>query len=238
MSLIVKEKDVVVPGEVLAEGMEYLPSRGTYRLDDKIIAKRLGLIHVDGKVIKLIPLSGAYQPKKNDIIIAKVVDVMMFGWRADTNSAYSSVLPVSDGTTDFVEKGADLSKYHKLGDYILAKITNVTSQKLIDISMKGPGLKKLIGGRIIKVSPSKVPRVIGKAGSMVSMIKKATGVQITVGQNGVIWVLGKEPEDEIKAIESVNKIVNNSHVSGLTDIIKKDLGITDDAVETEAGDQK
>jgi exosome complex RNA-binding protein Csl4 len=30
-TLLVKDKDVVTPGEVLAEGMEYLPSQGTYR---------------------------------------------------------------------------------------------------------------------------------------------------------------------------------------------------------------
>lgn len=227
--LLVQEKEVVVPGQVLAEGMEYLPSKGTYRLAENVIASRLGVCKVDGKVIKLIPLSGVYEPKKNDIIIVKVIDVMMFGWRVDTNSAYSAVLPISDGTTDFVEKGSDLSKYHKLGDFLVAKVTNVTSQKLVDISMKGPGLKNLKGGRIIKVNPHKVPRIIGKAGSMVQMIKQATGTQIVVGQNGVVWVSGSEPENEIKAIQTIEKIVYNSHVSGLTDIIKNDLGIEGDA---------
>ncbi len=227
-NLFIKNRDVVVPGEELAEGMEYLPSKGTYRLGDKIIAKKLGLVRIDGKVIKLIPLSGTYEPKKNDMIIAKVFDILMHGWRVDINCAYSAVLTVAEGTTEFVEKGADLTQYFNLGDYMFAKVTGVTSQKLIDISTKGPGLKKLFGGRIVKINPSKVPRVIGKAGSMVSMIKKGTDTQIMVGQNGLIWVNGKKPEDEIKAIESINKIVDNAHVAGLTDIIKNDLGITEE----------
>lgn len=223
-NLVVKEKEVVVPGEEIAQGMDFLPSKGMYRIDDKIYAKKIGLINVDGKVLKLIPLAGVYEPKKNDVIIVQVIDVMMFGWRVDTNCAYSAVLPVSDGTSEFVEKGADLSKYHNLGDWLITKITNVTSQKLIDITMKGPGLRNLKDGRIIKVNPHKVPRIIGKGGSMVSMIKKATGCIINVGQNGVIWLSAKEPQAEIRAIELINKVVENAHIQGLTDLIKKEIG--------------
>ena len=32
-----------------------------------------------------------------------------------------------------------------------------------------------------------------------------------------------------RAIETIQKVIENSHVSGLTDVIKKDLGITDEA---------
>ena len=71
----IKEKEIVVPGEVLAVGMEVLPGTGTYRMNDKIIAGRLGLAAIDGRTIKLIPLSGRYTPKKNDVIICKVIDV-------------------------------------------------------------------------------------------------------------------------------------------------------------------
>jgi exosome complex RNA-binding protein Csl4 len=36
--LLVKNKDVVVPGEIMAEGMSYLPSQGTYRNKNNVIA--------------------------------------------------------------------------------------------------------------------------------------------------------------------------------------------------------
>ena len=51
--LITKDKDIVVPGEVLAEGMDYLPGIGTYRDGEKILASKLGLINVDGRAISL-----------------------------------------------------------------------------------------------------------------------------------------------------------------------------------------
>ncbi len=37
--LLVKEKEIVVPGETLAEGMDYLPGSGTYREGEKILAE-------------------------------------------------------------------------------------------------------------------------------------------------------------------------------------------------------
>jgi exosome complex component RRP4 len=98
----------------------------------------------------------------------------------------------------------------------VAKIVKVTSQKLIDVSTKGPGLRKLYGGRIITVNCNKVPRIIGKQGSMVSLIKTATGCKIIVGQNGVIWLTGA-PDQEVIAIEAIRKIEAEAHMAGLTE---------------------
>jgi exosome complex component RRP4 len=218
----VKGKDIVVPGEVVAVGMGYLPSKGTYREGDKIVASRLGMAHVDGKVIKIIPLSGRYQPKPGDIIIARVIDVLFSGWKLNTNTAYAAMLSMKDASSDYIAKGADLTKYFDVDDYIVTKIVNVTSQNLIDLTMRGPGLKKLRGGRTIEVNTYKVPRIIGKQGSMISMVKNATGCRIVVGQNGLVWIDG-EPEMEIIAVEAIKKIEEEAHISGLTDNIKKHL---------------
>jgi exosome complex component RRP4 len=216
---LVKEKDIVVPGEVLATGMDCFPSMGTYREGEKIYSSNLGLVNISGKVVKIIPLSGVYEPKKGDVIIGQVTDVLLFGWRLDINTSYTAMLSLKDGTSDFVSKGTDLTKYYKLGDYLMVTIVNVTSQKLIDLSMKGPGLRKLSGGRIIKVNSHKVPRIIGKHGSMVSMIKSATDCKILVGQNGLIWLNG-EPSKEVIAVKAIRMIEDQAHISGLTDKMK------------------
>ncbi|MFQ5474808.1 MAG: exosome complex RNA-binding protein Rrp4 [Candidatus Nanoarchaeia archaeon] len=218
--LKIQDKTIAVPGEVLATGMDYLPSFGTYRAGDDILASRLGLVTIDGKVIKIVPVSGRYLPKRNDVIITKVTEILMSGWRVDTNSAYSAVLPLRDASSEFIARGADLSKFFDIGDYMMAKVTNVTSQNLVDISMKGPGLRKLRGGRIIEVNTNKVPRIIGKQGSMVSLIKQHTGCSILVGQNGLVWMHGPDPQKELLAIEVIKKIEKESHLSGLTDRVK------------------
>lgn len=216
--IVVKDKDIVVPGEIIAKGMSFLPGNGAYREQDNVVAKRLGMVSIEGKVIKLIPLTGTYSPKLKDRIVGRVIDVLMQGWRMDINCPYSAVLSLKDGTSEFIPRGADLTQYFGLGDYMVCQIVNVTSQKLIDVSMRGPGLRKLKGGRILQISPQKVPRVIGKDGSMVSMIKEATGCDIVVGQNGVIWFSG-EPEGEVLAVKAFKKIEEDAHLSGLTDKI-------------------
>ena len=173
-----QDKDVVVPGDIIATGMGYLPSKGAYRDNDKVIATRVGLLSIEGKVLKVVPLTGGYSPRIGDRVIGQISDVLFSGWRVELFGPYSAVLGVKDATTEFLGRGANLSEIFALGDLVVCKIINVTSQKLVDIALKGPGLRKLKGGRLLKVNAAKIPRVIGKDGSMVSMIKQATGVNI------------------------------------------------------------
>ena len=56
---------------------------------------------------------------------------------------------------------------------------------------------------------------------MISMIKQETGCQIILGLNGVILVTGKTLEDEELAIAAINKIEEESHTSGLTDLTEE-----------------
>ena len=222
-NLLMQDKSVVVPGEVIAEGLDFLPAAGTFRDGEKIIASKLGLISIDGRLVRLIPLAGKYLPKNGDVIIGTVMDVTFSGWRLEINSAYTAMLGIKDATSSFIMRGADLTKFFTFGDFIAAKIINVTSQNLVDLTLKGPGLRKLGEGRIIYVNPHKVPRIIGKQGSMVMMLKESTGCNIVVGQNGVIWISGK-PEDEMKAVSAIRKIEAESHMPGLTERIKDHLG--------------
>ncbi|HLC32522.1 MAG TPA: exosome complex RNA-binding protein Rrp4 [Candidatus Nanoarchaeia archaeon] len=216
--IAVQDKEIVVPGQELASGMSYLPGPGTYRDEGAIRAQRLGMVSIEGKVIRLIALSGKYLPKLKDKVIGKVIDVLLTGWRIEFNSPYSAVMTLKDATSDFIQRGADLTQYYALGDYVLCQIVNVTSQKLIDVSMKAPGLRKLRGGRIIEVSPQKVPRIIGKDGSMVGMIKQATKCDIAVGQNGLVWLSG-EPQSEVIAAQAIQIIEQEAHLGGLTNRI-------------------
>jgi len=68
----------------------------------------------------------------------------------------------------------------------------------------------------LTITPSKVPRLIGKQGSMIELIKNKTNCQIIVGQNGVVWIKG---EQEGLAAKAILTIENESHISGLTDKI-------------------
>ncbi|MEM0230737.1 MAG: exosome complex RNA-binding protein Rrp4 [Candidatus Woesearchaeota archaeon] len=225
--IICKPREIVVPGDIIATGMDIIPGIGTFREGEKIIASRLGMVEISGSLIKLVPLSGKYIPKVGDTIICRVIDVSLYGWRVDTNSAYSAMLASKDASSRFISKGADLTRYFKVGEYMLAKVINVTSQMLVDITLKGPGLRKLSGGIVINVNPSKVPRIIGKNGSMVTMIKRATNCNIAVGQNGLVWIQGK-PKDVVRAISAIRKVEEEAHTSGLTERMERELGYNPD----------
>lgn len=216
------ERDIVIPGEALAQGLDFLPGENTYRSEEIIFSKVLGLVSVSGRVIKITPLAGPYLPKIEDKIIGKVVDIAFSGWRVDTGTAYTAMLNVKDATTRFVKKEEDLSQILAIGDYVVVKIINVTSQNLIDLIMKEPGLHKLTGGRILRVNSMKVPRIIGKKGSMIMLIKEKTGCDITVGQNGFIWVRGT-PEGEYLAEQTIKMIAEKAHQEGLTERMEKYL---------------
>lgn len=218
--LITKDKEIAVPGECLAEGMDYLPGAGTYREGEQILAARLGLVTIEGRAIKLIPLSGRYMPKRGDTIIGHIKEIVLSGWIIDINSAYHAFLNTKDATSEYIAKGADLTQLFSFGDYLVCSIINVTSQKLVDVTTKGPGLRKLRGGRIIHVNTNKVPRIIGKKGSMISMVKQATGCYVIVGQNGTVWLQCDDPKMELLAVQAIEKIEKESHLSGLTDRIK------------------
>lgn len=220
--LLVQDRDIVVPGEILAEGMDYLPAGDVFREKDNLISLKVGLINLNGRIVKVIPLSGKYIPKKGDLVIGKVVDVGLFGWRVDFGWAYEATISLRD-IEDYLDRDYDLTKYYNLGDYVISQITRVSGSKIIDLSMKGPGLRKLGPGRLIHVAPAKVPRIIGKQGSMVSLIKEATNCKLSVGQNGIVWISGEEPKKEDLAIEAIRKIEDESHTQGLTDKMKEFL---------------
>ncbi len=212
----IENKKIVVPGEVLATGMDFLPSSGTYRDKEKIISTFVGLTNVSGRVIRVIPLRGRYIPKRDDTVIGNIMDMTFSNWFIEMNCANMGVLSVRE-ISEFVERGADLADYFSYGDHIVCKISKVTRSS-VDLTMRGPGLRKLGPGKLITVDAAKVPRIIGKQGSMITMIKDKTNCRIVVGQNGTIWIQGA-PEDEMVAAEIIYKINQESHHEGLTEKI-------------------
>jgi len=225
--LLVKDKEIVIPGQELAEGMDYLPSNGSFREGNLIISNYLGFVSVYDRFVKVIPLTGRYIPKVNDLVIGKIIDMGFFGWVVDIGCAYNATLSIREASS-FIERNDDLTKYYDYGDLVLAKIVKVTKQMSVDISTKGPGLKKLIGGKIIEVTPSKVPRMIGKQGSMISMLKEKSKCNIVIGQNGRVWIKGDSLEKEIFVTKMIMKIEQESHMNGLTDKIKNMLEVEND----------
>jgi exosome complex component RRP4 len=110
-----------------------------------------------------------------------------------------------------------------VGDLIVAKIIAYDRSHDPQLTVGEPGLGKITRGQIVKITPTKIPRVIGRKGSMISMIKQETGCQIILGVNGIILITGKTLEEEELAMMAIRKIDEESHTSGLTDRVTQML---------------
>ena len=219
--LLVKERQLVLPGEILAKGLDYLPSGGTFRQGQEVKSKFLGLVRLKEKFLGVIPLAGVYVPKSGDGIVSVVSEIQSSFWIMDINSPYDAILPLSEATAEFIDTAeTDLSSIFDIGDVVFIKVLTVSRSKHTSLTMNDYRAKKLIGGRLLRITPTKVPRVIGKEGTMVETIKNRTGCQIVVGQNGIVWLKGQNETLAAKAILTIEK---EAHIAGLTDRIAKML---------------
>ncbi len=223
MPTFFEKKQLVTPGELLAEG-DYLPGENTYLEENKVFASRIGLVDCENKRVNVVALRAFYVPKVGDLIIGTVLEVGFNGWTVDVKSPYTAMLRASDVLSrPFKPQNDELSQVLNAGDLIVAKIASYDRAHDPQLTVGEPGLGKITRGQIMRVTPTKIPRVIGKKGSMISMIKQETDCQIILGLNGVILVTGKTPENEELAMMAIRKIEEESHTSGLTDRITQFL---------------
>jgi len=219
MPIFFEKKQLVTPGELLAEG-DYLAGENTYLETNKIYSARIGLVDTDNKKVNVVALRAFYVPKVGDLVIGTVIEVGFNGWTIDIKSPYTALLRASDVLNrPFKPQNDELSQVLNAGDLIVAKVASYDRAHDPQLTVGEPGLGKITRGQILRVTPTKIPRVIGRKGSMISMIKQETDCQIILGLNGVILVTGKNLENEELAITAIKKIEQESHTSGLTDRI-------------------
>ncbi|MEI6731851.1 MAG: KH domain-containing protein [archaeon] len=217
---VIKKRKIVVPGEIIVSGEDFLPSEGTRREGENVVAARYGLSEEAGRVVKVIPITGSFIPRRNNVVIGRVVDITFSGWLVDIDWAQSGFLPI-DESPKFINKN-EMDQFLAIGDTVAAKIWSV-KPKGLDLSLNSRGLGKLEGGFMFRISPNRVPRVIGREGSMINLIKEKTGCEITVGQNGWIWMNSETVDASIKARRVVEFIADNFSSEGLTEKVEEML---------------
>ena len=223
MPTFFEPKQIATPGDLIADG-DYVAGENTYKEQEKIYASRTGLVEYDNKKVSIVALKAFYIPKPGDLIIGTVVEIGFNGWTIDLNAPYQAFLRPSDVLSrPFKPQRDELSQVLDLGDLVVAKVVSYDRTHDPQITVAEPGLGKITRGQVLKITPTKIPRVIGKKGSMISMIKQETGCQIILGLNGIVLITGKTAEEEQSALMAILKIEEESHTSGLTDRITQML---------------
>jgi len=217
------ERKQVIPGDVIARG-DYRYGSYVEKRGDMYIALRVGLAEVSREGIKLNPMTGPYIPRPDDEVIGKVIDINGFGWVIDINSCFDGFLPASFVFgREFSPATHDLTTKFKVGDIIGCRIESFERSRDPQLSIRGHGYGKIPKGEIIKISPTKVPRLIGRRGAMINMISERTSCDVKVGQNGVVVAVGP-PEGVVKTAEAIKMIENETHAADLSRKVEEYLG--------------
>lgn len=208
---------MVIPGEAVG-GPGLKPGPGTFRQGDTIVAALLGVRSERDGIVTIIPANGRYMPEQGDPVIGEVIDFGPSHWLVDINAPYPAPLHATESPWD-VEFG-DTARYMRVGDVILAFILSVDEAKKVQLTMRDREARRVEGGILMQISPTKVPRVIGKQGSMISMIKEMTRCRIFVGQNGVIWIDGDDA-NAILAEKAIRFIEERAQAFGVTEAVRE-----------------
>jgi exosome complex component RRP4 len=218
-------RDLVVPGEVLTtDTSNFLPGRGTLLTKDrsKIISLNIGLKQTKKNYINVIPLRGFYTARPGDKVIALVVDKNPVKYRCDINAKDDATLkPKNTIKRGRMKRGRDRydsgTERYEIGDILIAKVLSADRLNTPELTTVGKYLGKRNNGIVISIDPPKIPRVIGRNGSMIKILKNLTKTNIFVTQNGRIWLKGEDIAHERLLIDAIQKIEREAHTVGLTD---------------------
>ncbi len=212
------DKKLVIPGEILSDDPSQA-DEGTYVENNRVFSSVFGIASFKNS-IRVVPMAGKYIPKPGDLIVGMIKEVTYSNWIVDIRSPYDGLLHISEFPRRI--ENDEMAKYLKIGESIMTLVKDVDANMKVELTLNDQRLRPIKEGRIIEVTPSKVPRFIGRSGSMIAMLKNETNCNIFIGQNGRIWITGKDNGMEL-AIKSLLKIEKETHISGLTDRITKFL---------------
>ncbi|MEW6222068.1 MAG: exosome complex RNA-binding protein Rrp4 [Candidatus Hadarchaeota archaeon] len=216
----VQNREMVVPGQLVAEG-QFILRGGVYREGDAVYSAVVGLTDFREKELRVIPLQGKYMPARGDVVVGIVVDMYMSGWTLDINSPYSGNLFAADFVGRKVDLSReDISKYLTVNDVAFLRVRDVDEDLDVMLEAGEPGLGKVTQGKLVEISPTKIPRVLGKKGSMLKILREVGNCKIIVGQNGRIIISGKDQKNVNAVVEAILMIEREAHTTGLTDRVR------------------
>ena len=220
MSAKFESRDIVIPGDLIYEG-RIRTGENTYREKGNVYAAKVGLVNYGKDRVSVIALEGGFIPLVGDLVIGQVIDIELGQWKVDIGASSTAILTIPDAINSSFRTNIDMIRILDVGEIIVAKIVDLDRSRTPILSIQGRDLGKVYGGFIINITPSKIPRLIGKKGSMINMILRETECQVTIGQNGRILINGKDRDSEELVVKVIRKIEAEAHTSGLTNRIQE-----------------
>jgi exosome complex component RRP4 len=192
---------IVVPGEELAD--KPLRIDNTIVDNGKTYSTLMALYDDEKKT--LTPLEGLWYPRGGDSVIGIIEEDKFNVYTVALDAPYRGLIFSKDVEGDLVA-----------GDIIEATVKELDKTKTAMLARP----RRLSGGKILYLKPSKIPRILGKGNTMIRQLSTETQSNIKVGMNGLIWLNGGNMD---LATEAILTIQDEAHTSGLTERIKNML---------------
>lgn len=222
MSTTLEERSIVVPGDLIYEG-RIRTGDNTYRDGGNVYATKVGLVNYSKDRVSVIALEGGYTPLVGDLVVGTVTDIELGQWLVNIDGPMDAILTVNEAIDKPFRTNMDMTRILDVGDLVVGKIVDLDRNRTPILSILGRDLGRVHEGFIIRITPSKIPRLIGKKGSMINMILRETRCNVSIGQNGRILINGRSRADEEIVEKVVRKIEAEAHTSGLTNRIQEYL---------------
>ena len=197
-------KKIVAPGEIVTEQRKRMGDH-VYSSNGKIYSDVIGITDNESTMASVVPLKGFYMPKQSDIVIGLVVSELFSGFLVNIGS-FSLSFMSKEGVREPLKRGSIVS------------VQVLRVNELNDADLSEPRI--FYGGEIFSISPVKIPRIIGKNGSMLEVLKRGTNCNLIVGRNGRIWAKGGNTELLFKAIKMIEE---EAHLPNLTNKVTEFL---------------
>src|SRR5207245_4089896 len=94
MVIVAEPKQVVAPGELLAEG-DHVLGDNSFKVGTRIYSACIGMFEVDGNRVTVVPLKGGYFPRVGDLVGGRIVDVGLSGWAVGRRAADEAMITAS-----------------------------------------------------------------------------------------------------------------------------------------------
>jgi len=216
-----RQRPIVVPGEYVGDSRFHVPGLNVLKLSDRMLSTTVGLVRTDGKRVDVVALKSFYQPKAGDLVVGIVKEPGVAGWTIDINSPFLAFLPLSEYPGKRIRLSRDsMGRILEAGTVVVGLVKDASIFSSPVITLKGRGLGVVSNGFLLSITASKVPRLIGKKGSMLSTIERGANVRLTVGQNGRLIVHSEDLNIVTKVREVIGMIEKESHVYGLTERVE------------------
>lgn len=210
---------LVVPGQVIAEGEDFLRGHGTYveKMENKerLVASVAGHVERVNKLVSVIPVAASlYHGNVGDLVVGRVVAVQATRWKVTLGDSHrAAALPLSGvhlpGGVQRVRTLQDSREMRLLfqeGDLVSAEVHNVHSDGTLVLHTRSLRYGKLENGCVVSVPPSLIAR-------RKNHFWDHDNMTLLLGTNGCIWVQRALPQEEDAQLAEHQEQLKQQHAT-------------------------